>query len=372
MELFYYTTTETMRYILTQGDIYATNIRYMNDSEEYVNGLLEIYKLTQNRDLLEEWIGTRKHDITLLDKINSVFSKENLEANKRNMEYYSISFCKKNDLLSQWAIYAKEAGVSIKMDFAGDKYLFSTSSSTEKCDNDVKAEWEIMPQEVYYFTGSSMDDEQLYKNTAFKVLDQLYPENLKDKTEGKPEHWRYVSTLVKRYDFYQEEECRLVFERNKSPYTPLIQYRQDKKVLKPYLDIYCDNGWPIQEVMIGPGFNQQVVFDSVAHFLDNSKIKIDIKNSRDYAERLKQYWMPYDVSLNINPVYQAIKTQWQDENWLDTIDMVDASSFFIEKMDILREDIHRGNSEELKNYIDNYYFTKNGVVLTKSSIPYIF
>ena len=33
MKLYYYTSTDTMRYILGSGDIYATNIRYMNDSE---------------------------------------------------------------------------------------------------------------------------------------------------------------------------------------------------------------------------------------------------------------------------------------------------------------------------------------------------
>ena len=29
MELYYYTTTDTLRYILENGDIFATNIRYM-------------------------------------------------------------------------------------------------------------------------------------------------------------------------------------------------------------------------------------------------------------------------------------------------------------------------------------------------------
>lgn len=156
---------------------------------------------------------------------------------------------------------------------------------------------------VYYFTRSSMKDQALYRSTAYKILDQLYPVGLKDQTEGKKEHWRYVSTLVKRYDFYQEEECRLVFEPNRSAHAPLIQYRQDKKVLKPYLDIDCSDGWPIQEVMIGPGFNQQVVFDSVAHFLDHSKIKNGIKTVRDYTERLEQYWRSYDASLKPDPGY---------------------------------------------------------------------
>ena len=54
MELYYYTSTDTMRYILKGGDIYATNIRYMNDSEEYTNGLNEIKLLAENEELQEE------------------------------------------------------------------------------------------------------------------------------------------------------------------------------------------------------------------------------------------------------------------------------------------------------------------------------
>lgn len=41
-DLYYYTKVETMRYILCDANIFATNIRYMNDSEEYANGLKRI------------------------------------------------------------------------------------------------------------------------------------------------------------------------------------------------------------------------------------------------------------------------------------------------------------------------------------------
>lgn len=50
MELYYYTSTDTMRYILEKGDIFATNIRYMNDSEEYTNGLEELFRLAGNEE----------------------------------------------------------------------------------------------------------------------------------------------------------------------------------------------------------------------------------------------------------------------------------------------------------------------------------
>ena len=40
-KLYYYTRADTMYSILTSGMFWATNILYMNDSEEYLNGLRE-------------------------------------------------------------------------------------------------------------------------------------------------------------------------------------------------------------------------------------------------------------------------------------------------------------------------------------------
>lgn len=154
MELYYYTSTDTMRYVLTGGNIFATNIRYMNDSQEYINGLKELYNLSQNENLVREWIKQEQLDENLWNKLQNVFTSQNLEENKQEMEYYSISFCKKNDLLSQWAIYAKESGVSIKMNFEEQErvYNFFTNSDDEKSDNKnnddnkKKAEWNLFPK----------------------------------------------------------------------------------------------------------------------------------------------------------------------------------------------------------------------------------
>ena len=372
MELFYYTTTDTMKYILTQGDIYATNIRYMNDSEEYINGLKEIYELVNKTELVTKWINQKGFDRNLLKKMHDIFSHDNLDENMRNMEYYSISFCKQNDLLSQWAIYAKEAGVSIKMNFENSPYKFLSDSCDE--DKTNKAEWNLMPQEVYYFTYDSMEDKSAYEEIAYKILDQLYEGDVKDQSDGKKERWRYVSTLVKRYDFYQEKESRLIFDPNETAYIPSVLYRQDKKVLKPYLDIYCDNGWPIIEVMIGPGFNQQVVFDSVQHLLDHAKVKVGITSVEDYVERVKLYLSPYDSELKKYSVYDGLSSQCLQEDWVNNVEMEQAKIFINQEMFKLREEINKDDhcNENLKKYFKKSYFTRSGVVLTKSSIPYIF
>lgn len=68
MKLYYYTSTDTMRYILGSGDIYATNIRYMNDSEEYTNGLNEIKLLMLDKKMVQAWITKRgRNDVKISD-----------------------------------------------------------------------------------------------------------------------------------------------------------------------------------------------------------------------------------------------------------------------------------------------------------------
>ena len=48
-ELYYYTSSDTMRFILTKGNIFATNLKYMNDGEEYTNGLAELRMVLNDR-----------------------------------------------------------------------------------------------------------------------------------------------------------------------------------------------------------------------------------------------------------------------------------------------------------------------------------
>lgn len=379
MELYYYTSTDTMRYVLTGGDIYATNIRYMNDSQEYINGLEELQNLSKNEDLVKEWIKQRQLDKGLWNEIQDVFASPRPKEHKHEMEYYSISFCKRNDLLSQWVIYARESGVSIKMNFEEPVYKFFTDSVDEEgVENKKKAEWKLLPREVYYFTYNAMSSQGLedqYKDVAYNILDQLYvTKSSEDPEEFKNEVWRYTSAFVKRYDFYQEEEYRLVFEPGASAYLPKIQYRSDKNVLKPYLDIKCEKGWPIWEIMVGPGFNQQVVFDSVKHILNHAKVKIGLKSPEDYVKRVKEYLKPYIRELNQCNEYRELRDWFEQIDWTSREYSEEDVVFFCnqklkEIVNIVINDLTYKNA---KQYFEDHHFTRSGVVLTKSSIPYIF
>ena len=121
--MYYYTSTDTMCKILQNGNMFATNLNYMNDAQEYINGLEEIRKLCLKADFVRNVYG---EDVSgMSEQMIKAFEKEMTE--EKQDEYresntrYSISFCKDGDLLSQWTTYARESGVSIEMAFDKDR-----------------------------------------------------------------------------------------------------------------------------------------------------------------------------------------------------------------------------------------------------------
>lgn len=372
MELYYYTTTQTMQSILSNGDIFATNIRYLNDSEEYLNGVQEIYRLLQDHNLLKKW--KKQRDESELNNCDPevIFNEEFLGKKKefleKKFELYSISFCEKNDLLSQWAIYARESGVSIKLNFEGEVYSFCDKKT--ECE-EICSTWENIPKEVLYFTKESMKKDD-YDKTGIRILDRLFIEkNAKDYMELINITWREVSAFVKRYDFKQEAEYRLLFDPEKTAFYPKIEYRVDNKVLKPYIDVFCENGWPIWEIMIGPGFNQDIVFESVKHFLNNATVKIGVTDTAGYIHRVEGYFngLP-EVQLD---EYIELKEKLEDKKMLE-LDLQTAKINFWDLVHRLVNGIAEAGEidETASQYVRKYYFTKSGVIVTRSSIPYIF
>lgn len=374
MELYYYTTTDTLRFILEKGDIYATNIRYMNDSEEYINGVNELCRLINNECLVKKWLNQRKPDGLTYEKLKSKLTEAAQKRNMQDTEFYSISFCKKNDLLSQWAIYARESGVSIKMNFVRESYSFLTESVEEK-EKKTRFRGIGLPREVYYFTYNAMPGDQ-YESRAFDILDRLYQQSGPTPADDIDKYWNYTSAYIKRYDFYQEAESRLVFQPRVAAFPPKIQYRCDKKVLKPYLDIECEGGWPIWEIMIGPGFNQEVVYNSVIHFLDHSTVKNGVTNVGDYIQRIESYFQPYARKLEKLGSYQEYKelvSSFFGSTAVDKDQLSEARIKLETKIRQIYADIHADKRQKvLHKYIDEHYFTESGIVVSKSSIPYLF
>ena len=264
MKLFYYTTTETMKYIVTGGNIYATNVGYMNDSDEYSNGLREL------KHLLEKNVEFDMREFRVKNEdLDDIYT--NISTN--TIDIYSISFSKASDLLSQWHMYAKESGVQIELNFEKDcDYSYYDGRPVQDL-NSIICKKRLEIKDVYYLTQIGMPPKE-YKKTGKEILEEfnsLLKSSGKDIDDEMQNVWRKMAPYIKNYGFRQEEEVRVIIEKDNESQ---INYRNDRGVLKPYLDIRMQKGWPICGIMVGPGKNQAQVFKSICHFLENTEVNL--------------------------------------------------------------------------------------------------
>lgn len=366
MDLYYYTTTETMKYILSGGNIYATNMKYMNDSEEYTNGLREIREYIINKNVQnDEFVKAAKLKLT-----DAVY-KRRMES---EVNSFSISFTTARDLLSQWSMYAKESGVSLKMEFEDNKdYEFLAYDSNEE--GAPKPDYHTRPKEVYYFTKDVLKKED-YETLGDAIINEMKErfrdQNMQDYSDNIEMLWLWMTPFVKRADFGAEREYRLIFSfDNIECFTPRVDFRNDKNVLKPYLDISMTGGWPVTEIIVGPGFNQDAVFNGISYFLSKAKILTPTISMMEMGKRMEEYLK--DMVVASGKKTQKVLTEWKKlykDFTGNTAEDKNAVVRLYQKFAFFLRD--KGENNIYREYIKNNYLSSDGIALRKSKIPYIF
>lgn len=346
-----------MHCILRNANIYATNLRYMNDAEEYANGV---------RELREIFNDQRKKELITEEMLREVLENE--------VTSYSISFSEAGDLLSQWSMYAGESGVSLRMGFTGnEKYKVYPDNGEAKTD-----EREELPdsgerpqvRKVYYCTKSAMEESE-YRAAAdaiWKAVTGKAEEGQSsvqaDIDDEYPALWKRMAPFVKRVEFRAEAEQRLVFNTAEWEKAVRIDYRNSRNVLKPYLDIECEGGWPIYEVMVGPGFNQDVVFQSILHFLNHARLEVPALNGKQYCKRCEEYFQ------GCGDMPEALQSIWNKFIPYFVGNTGDYYRLFLTiRNDMLR---HPDADESFKEQLRRRELTRTGIILSRSRIPYIF
>lgn len=356
--LYYYTTADTMKYILTQGDIFATHISYLNDSEEYINGLRELREVFTNR-ILDE-----KESASILNQ--NIYE----EALKEIPQIYSISFSKEADLLSQWYMYARESGVRLGLSFSRKKQNFEIKRKYAKKKNQKKSVKSTL-RDVHYFTRTGMPYQEYQKERkAIGQMIQEYADEIgiqRDDDANDIRLWKEIAPYIKNYEFRQEKEVRLVFNAVINGGNPankenvdLIEYRNANGVLIPYIDVYKKDGWPVVEIMVGPGRNQTRVFNSICHFVDNNVLKIPKINQKRNMIRFIEGMSFYQVDTSSIDAYR--------KEIEETVANGQGILTYREQIyDILKNKV--GHERE---YLDRNYYSNCGIIIRKSNAPYEF
>lgn len=372
-KLYYYTRTKTMYSILSSGMFWATNILYMNDSEEYVNGLQEI------RDILTRYRNLAFRDAKAVDRLIHV----------QDPHIFTISFCTNQDLLSQWCVYARESGVNLELDLslleidtAKPGEFFCTRDSKDA--DEIKVVAPLKP--VIYFTRNAMLEkisaEQVRKRAA-EIVDRLKALGIQDGKDGAEEKISELAAQIKRFEFSAEQEWRLLFnmteyarEYDRSPFF----YREQDNILKPFIKVAVSKKdkatgtrpvpWPVTAVTVGPGYNQDQVFQSLRYFLNfGNYIRKDDAGFRAYAldlylDKAEARCRPLlKGRVDLECAIKSYKTK--------TKPPLSNANVMCELASAIKEDLTR-KFPKCAEVLESIELTSGGIILQKSNIPYIY
>lgn len=195
---------------------------------------------------------------------------------------------------------------------------------------------------------------------------------LKDIQDGIDGMWRLLAPYVKRKEFFQEAEYRMTFSLNSletgkagSDSSIRVDYRVQDSVLKPYLDITRKGGWPVKEIMIGPGFNQEAVYDSVKHFLDNARILVPEYSMRETREN-GLFFLKYLDRISYKNERMLLEKEWK-KMFMEKMKQTEVVQSFNRFVSSKSKE-----SETEKNKLKNVYMSKSGIILSLSETPYIY
>jgi ribosomal protein L20A (L18A) len=308
-KIFHYTNVDSLVKIISNGYMYASHIKYLNDWNEFNAGYEKLYQCLIANAKINRSDIIHNNELKFLPKQSpqrsEYYSKFHFPNNDDIIGYYrnkilpdvyAISFCTNGDNLSHWITYAKEAGVSIEFDFNNfvffDYSLFEKREKLEKkkiCLEDIRNVEEFedsSPRVIKYIDAVDKKISKLLDEIVDSVLDEI--ENETDNYNIRSVIWSRLSALfsavpfLKAADFRAEKEVRIAFreqfdtvDKENSDYQEIrsiVQYRVNNNLIIPYLKIgwrsISESTYPIKSITIGPGRNQQAIFQSIIQFIE--------------------------------------------------------------------------------------------------------
>jgi hypothetical protein len=240
--------------LLGTRKMWATEVRYLNDSEEFtyassmIRGRLE--ELLKNPDQSDDSICLREC-VRALDLAP-------------RLQLYVASFCANSDQLSQWRAYCpKEGGYSIG--FSSAKLMKSTGSVLLPCVYDVGTQVVLC-------------------ETLLEAVLSLYRKDIsRVDSNGQRLHlaadfmsgFVYLAAALKHEGFREESEWRLMTRRSaEGVHVP--KYREGRGGIVPYVELaFSDKGkcTALSTIVMGPNVHSQIGRGAVDRFLKANAIE---------------------------------------------------------------------------------------------------
>jgi hypothetical protein len=266
MSLYHYTDIQAVHSILDKKKIWLTDIRFLNDKKELLEGL----KLL-NETLLNEVSSDLQFAEQAAKQIR--LSLTNIEAPNNDLNpLYVFSLSTEIDLLSQWRAYgsyALEFDEELLHQHLNMLYpcLYSLDEKIEHSASEVEKSIKDIATEMEANNGS------LGPN-GYDSMINLMHDAARFKHEG----------------FKEEKECRVIVPQD-DKYE--VKFRPRKGMLIPYIEVEIPLDC-IKSIQLGPMQDQELAFISIRDFAAQIERKWHEETSNnDYCLQIEKSLIPY-------------------------------------------------------------------------------
>lgn len=265
--LYHYTTQQGLIGVLTNHVVWATDIRYLNDSSEYSYGETVIERIISRRRRGAK--GDLRKFYEDSDAAKGLYSQT---------RFFVTSLTENGNLLSQWRGYTPN-GNGFSLGFSVDKLKTVLGKRGEF--SLVKCVYEQSEQEKLVNDGIDLAIQEWKKRNepTHRVgpikIGVYAPLSLGALCS-------YLAPVFKSPTFSEEEEWRLVLTQTDSS---TLEFRAGQSMITPYIEVKLLPQskklklMPLSEVIIGPTPHPELARDAVTTLLESQGLEAQVKLS---------------------------------------------------------------------------------------------
>jgi len=260
--LFHYTTPIGLLGISHSKNIWATDIRFLNDKKELQHSLDITHSILDDFHKVDD----NPQKIKGLDYDFIEYLRINL-VRKWSPEVYVASFTEEGDLLSQWRGYCPKGGFSIGFHFdLLSQIAIKHDSFLLPCVYDFKIQKQILEELLVFYS-------------------KKYVEAIKDNNQAKSDELGHsisnefiislfaLAPMLKHESFKEEKEWRIVSSRFYVKQE--IKFRANESNIIPYIETsLCQSEEEInfERIIIGPASTNQFSKEAVLRLLKKNRM----------------------------------------------------------------------------------------------------
>ena len=261
VQLYHYTDVNGLMGIIKYEKLWATDINFLNDSEEYYAGIRK----------LKDFCSSSLSSLDKTNHVDKVISglyeliPDIIEKNLTNRNLYITSFTSKEDNLRQWMSYCPDnSGYCIEFD--RHNILMN-----EQCEKKLNITCRI--EDVDY--GQGTFDKQLSFESIMKMIKAT---DTRTAALNVANNLLFHCCAIKNNEFHDESETRLVAQSTISK-EHNAKYRTRSGVIVPYIE-YPIKKSAIKRIIIGPNINMDLAKKGLEDFLIKNEITCKVETSK--------------------------------------------------------------------------------------------